>query len=193
MGNFFTSFYVICVIFLFNITCRAEVSFLNEIKNLYQFENWAGSTKTNYVKIIQNWEVDISTYGATNFYSKPYLPNSLIIRQGQYVFQPTNMASRVYVRVVETPNVLEAHKTLMNHFSLCSAIQPFQTGISIGVNIGDHCYAGYPIGSTNSLTFVRNNMFINISSGNPPESVYEIANKIDQQLLEASVKICESD
>ena len=159
----------------------------DDLKELYQFQNWAGSTKTNYVHVIQNWTTDISTYGATNFFINPKFSNGLIIGPGDCFFQPTNMLDSVRLRIVESPSVLDAHIMMMQFFDNCSAKQPFQTGESIGVKLGDHCYAGYPIGTTNSLFFVRNNMFIFISSGEPPESVYDIANKIDQQLLKLSL------
>ena len=168
-----------------NITCRAGDPHLDEIKDLYQFDNWAGSTKTNYLHIVQNWTSDISIYGATNFFNKPYkTSNHLTIGTGIFMFQPTNMLGRVDLRIFEAPSVLDAHKMLMEFFYTCSAIQPFQTGESIGVKLGDHCYAGYPIGFTNSVFFVRNNMFVTITSG---VSVYEIAKKIDEQLLTFSL------
>ena len=164
----------------------ANDPYIDKLKGIYQYATWVDSTKTNYLQQIQNWNPDISLYGATNIeiqeLGKVY-GNS---RVSFYVFQTTNTPYDVYLKITEEPSIHDAHEALMEFFSTCSAIQPFPTGASIGVNLGDHCYTGYPIGATNSVTFVRNNVLIDISSGEPPASVFEIAKKIDQQLLTIS-------
>ena len=167
--------------------CLADDFYLNELKIEYQYDAWAGTTQTNYINLIHNWNFDIFNYGATNNYAQPTLSDDPNFYWGIYILQPTNLLCNVDLRFIEASSILNAHEMLMKHFSGCTATQPFPTGASIGINIGDHCYTGYPIGSTNSISFVRNNMFICISSGDPPESVYEIANKIDQQLLTISL------
>ena len=175
------------VVVISTTICLAHYPFLDDMKELYQYDTWAGVTKTDYLHLVKNWAPDILSYGATNLLANPYISSDQNMRESIYFFQPTNMTSNIDLRILETAGVLDAHEMLMKHFHYCSAIQPFPTGVSIGINIGDHCYTGYPIGSTNSISFVRNNMFVNISSGNPPEPVFEIANKIDQQLLTISL------
>ena len=179
MKKHLTMLFGLCVIT--NTNC-----FSNDwVKELYQFENWAGTVQTNYLRSVQNWKPDISTYGATNFLNNPYVSSDQNLRFGIYSFQLTNAINSVELQITETPSVLETHEMLMNFFDNCAAIQPFPTGASIGVNLGDYCYTGYPIGSTNSIIFVRNNIMINISSEDA-KSTFEVASKIDQQLLSAS-------
>jgi len=164
-----------------NSTSYADDSY---IKKLYQYEQWGGSTQTNYLRLIEDWIPDFPAYGTTNWISL----NREALKRGDlshYAFLASNLTSQVTLRFIETASVIDAHEMLMWFFEHCSAIQPFQTGESIGVFLGDHCYGGYPIGLTNGLFFVRNNMFITITSGS---SVYEIAQKIDQQLLDISIK-----
>ena len=167
-----------------NTICFANDFLLDSIKEIYQYETWSGTTKTNYQKIIKNKPPEFNNFGTTNIAVQNGEISSDGFLESFYIFKTTNMPDDVYLRVYETSSVLDAHEALMFFFNNCSAIQPFQTGKSIGVNLGDHCFAGYPMGATNSLFFVRNNVFIDITSGS---SVYEIANKIDQQLLSSSL------
>jgi hypothetical protein len=164
----------------------ANNAYLDELKELYQFNNWAGSTRTNYLHLIKDWEINFESCGVTNLLTEPLISSEQNMRESIYFFQPTNMVNEIDLRVLETPSVLDAHETMMEFFENCSAWQPFQTGESIGISLGDRCYAGYPIGLTNSVFFVRNNIFVTITSGT---SVYEIAKKIDQQFLTISLKL----
>ena len=162
------------VILAINVTCYADDVYLKE---LYQYEQWVGTIKTNYLRIIKI---------PTIIFNDLNVSEDLTIRSGSYMFQPTNTPFNVHLRVYETPSVLDAHEALIDFFSTCSAIQPFPSGASIGIDLGDHCYTGYPIGETNSVSFVRNNVFVNVSSRKLQSSVYEIAKQIDQHLLSIS-------
>ena len=179
MKKHLTMLFGLCVIT--NTNC-----FSNDwVKELYQFENWAGTVQTNYLRSVQNWKPDILTYGATNLVAEPYISANQNMRFSIYSFQPTNTSTSVELRITETSSILEAQEMLMDYFDNCAAIQPFPTGASIGVTLGDHCYTGYPVGSTNTITFVRNNVMIKVFSGES-KSTFEVASKIDQQLLLAS-------
>jgi len=176
-------FYLLIGLFSICTPCFADDSFLADLKVLYKYKDWAGSSQTNYLRLVQDWTPDVSVCGATNFVEKPYVSNSQGMRLGIYFFQPTNMPCVVELRIAQTESILDAHEMLMRHFGLCAAKQPFPSGASIGVELGDHCYTGYPIGSTTSVTFVRNNMLICVSSGDRKTSIYGVAKTIDQQLL----------
>jgi len=182
--NCFTKCVSTTALFCLTTVCYANNPRFERLKDIYQYDKWVGSVQTNYLHSVQNWMPDFTSYGVTNLLTEPYISSSQNMRESIYFFQATNMLEKIDLRILETSSILDAQEMLMEHFSYCSAIHPFPTGKSIGVNIGDHCYTGYPIGSTNSISFVRNNMFINISS---EASVYDIANKIDQQLLTISL------
>lgn len=155
---FKSCFFIVPILFSECLADEADdfhLSYINGLKDKYQYETWSGIIKTNYIKLITKWEPDFSTYGATNLLSQPSISTNPNFYWGMYLFQPTNLSCNVHLRFIEASNVLNAHEALIEHFGGCTATQPFPTGASIGVNIGDHCYTGYPIGSTNSIFFCK--------------------------------------
>ena len=44
--------YLSAGLFLIGADCFADDSYLDRMKERYQYKNWAGSTKTNYLKFI---------------------------------------------------------------------------------------------------------------------------------------------
>jgi len=78
-----------------NTICFSNDSHLEKLKELYQYESWAGTTKTNYLRVIQNWSPNILTLGVTNLMDNPYIANDNNMRLGIYFFQPTNTTCNI--------------------------------------------------------------------------------------------------
>jgi len=182
-----TSCILVVTFTIISFVSFANDPFENDIKEKYQYQNWGGIAQTNYIRMVKNWEFDFSLYGATNLISKSIEDNDDGIFDSFYTFQPTNMPSQISLRIIETPSIQDAHETLIFFCTTSAAPQPFPLGTLVGLNFGEFCYTGYPTNSTSSITFVRNNVYIQIRA-NDETSVTNIATKVDQQLLSISLK-----
>ena len=76
---------------------------------------------------------------------------------------------------------------MIEFFTFCEALQPFPLGSSRGVDIGDRCYLGHSGDSAiPSLAFVRNNVFVDVSSESGDYSVLRLAERLDSELMARS-------
>ncbi len=174
---------VINIHIFFGLQFSAADDRLEYLKGLYGFTNWAGNTETNYSFYVTNWVPLFSSFGVTNLDSNNEGAWANGLKDSSYLFRPTNAPdAMVDLRVYERESVVSAHNAMMGQFIYCAAVQPFTLGVTNTAKVGDRCYIGYPINACRHIWFVRNNVFISISSDQPDFSVKSIAEDLDSQL-----------
>ncbi len=163
---------------------------LDEMKDWYGFTNWAGQTKTNYVRLATNWVPDLAGLSVTNVLSQDIDTNANGTVSSTSMFQPPNDAPyTILVDAYAELSVTNAQRHMLGYFSGCSW-HPFVEGTSVGVDIGDRCYLGFHTNDTQAY-FVRNNVFVrvDISEGFSTNrySVVGLARALDEQIRKISV------
>lgn len=104
-----------------------------------------------------------------------------------YIWESPDVVSNAegMVRVRGGSSFVEAVRLMMEDFAYSSAFQPFPQPTGVCTNLGDVCYTGYPAGSSGSLKFIRNNIYVFISSSDENWST-NTAFTIDAAILNAS-------
>lgn len=177
--------------------------YIDRAKVRYDYTNWVGTTKTNYVYLATNWVPDLAALSASNCLSariRPYAQGSLF---SLFRFRATNDTSVVVsVRTHAVLSVTNAHESMMIAFSQNNVPHPFVVGEGIGINIGDRCYLG-PGTNDDRVVFVRNNVLVELDADNPDAnydsswrdgshrancySVIGLARVLDEQIRKTSV------
>ncbi|MEI6972746.1 MAG: hypothetical protein WCL44_14665 [bacterium] len=188
---------------------QAYRPYIDLAKVRYDFTNWVGTTKTNYVYLATNWVPDLAALGATSLlYSSthPYSntnPYGYGCLASSFGFRATNDTSIVVS--VETHAVLSvtnAHESMVIAFAQNNVPYLFVVGEGLGVSIGDRCYLG-PGTNDDRVVFVRNNVLVELDADNPDAgydysrrdgshrtncySVIGIARALDEQIRKISV------
>lgn len=157
--------------------------FLDDLKGRYGFTSWVGGTETNYVSLITNWVPAFVRFGVTNLISDQGGVWASGVKDSAYFFHPTNSPNAIVdLRVQVRQGITDAHHAMMEAFGNCSASQPFPLGTANTIKVGDRCYLGYPTNVYNHVFFVRNNVFISVSSDQTNCSVEVIAVCLDNEL-----------
>lgn len=158
------------------------------VTGIYGFTNWAGTTVTNYSRTVTNWIPDFSVVGETNVAAPYQSPWTNGEKNATYLVHPDANPTETWdVRVRERGSVAEAHMAMMQDFAMSMARQPFPSGISNGVSLGDVCYLGYPATAQTAVVFSRNNILLVISTDPTGGSVTNLAAALDQQILGLSL------
>ena len=161
--------------------------FSDHLNISYDFTNWVGKTEINYSCLVTNWVPQFSAFATTNLIAKEEGIWINRLKDSDYFFHPTGGSdATVSIRIKERPSVADAHMAMMETFGNCSAIQPSPLGTTKTLKIGDRCYLGYPEKAFSHIFFVRNNVFISISSNRTNCPVNTIAADLDDQLLSLS-------
>lgn len=164
------------------------VDFFDDLKIRYGFADWSGNTETNYSRLVTDWVPTFTMFGVTNLISNQEGAIVNGIKNSAYFFHPTNAPSAIIdLRISEQQSVIGAHNMMMETFSNCSAIQPFSLGTTNTVKVGDRCYLGYPTNSYSQIYFVRNNVFVSISTAQSNCPVQIIADDLDNDLKTKSM------
>jgi len=178
----------ICVIIGFSGFGKSQDSSrLAHIKTQYNFTNWVGTTKTNYTFLATNWVPNFSSIGITNFILRDEGVWTNNRKESVYLFHPTsNLNVIIDCRIYEREGVTNAQDAMMEDFATCAAIQPFPSGASNGVNVGDRCYLGYPTNVNADIVFSRNNVFVTVLVDATNYSIKSIAEEMDNQIKNIS-------
>ena len=153
------------------------------IKLTYNFNDWAGNTKTNYQKTVSDFQPNFGDIGLTSI----RFSDNDIVQDGvdrRYIVSASTQTDEVVdVRISTRNSIIAAQNSMMDFFSLCSAIQPFPSGDALSVSVGDRCYLGYPTNTVSSIAFVRNTVFVNVDIRGTTNSVLPVAVWLDSLIL----------
>lgn len=153
------------------------------IKEAYKFNRWAGTTKTNYQKAVSDFQPKLSEIGLSSvrFKDSEIVPNGMNRR---YIVSPPAQTNEVVdIRISCRNSIAAAQNSMMDFFSMCSAIQPFPSGDALSISVGDRCYLGYPTNTVTSIAFVRNTVFVDVTSRGTTNSVLPIATWLDNLIM----------
>lgn len=168
---------------LFFVPVLAD-EFLDKAKQTYDFDNWSG--KDGKLKQGLNLKaVDLSPFTVAS-------ERNRLFTSGQFVFRyaTTEGAAKqvfeVSLRVLDS--VAEAQEELIGFLSTCTGKLP--KGDSMGLEVGDVCFAAKDGDCYRRIVFVRNNIFLSLSlmpaaksaEAQIPPDISEIAGKIDAQI-----------
>jgi len=161
-------------------------SHVDAAKQLYEYDQWVGITKTNYTHTLTTFVPDFFGSG----YSTNHPPIVDDVEGGglSYIYTINNILNNeIYnIRIDLRNDVVSTHSFLMWLFAYSSAWQPFPLGETKSVYLGDRCYIGHPTNFTKNITFVRNNIYVRLSSNNSTNSVLPFATWLDNKILEMS-------
>ncbi|HOJ78531.1 MAG TPA: hypothetical protein PLZ08_11390 [Bacillota bacterium] len=154
-------------------------SFLDSLKNKYNYNNWAGKTipyegRLNSIFVPnEKWFNDYIL--VKSWYNTD---KNLSFNHLTQVYQHVNdNNNEIWVDIKSFKDVMAAHEYLITYFSKCNAIQPFPEA-----NIGDVGFTGY--GEDENVIFCRLNFCVDINNrGETESSVMEIAKIIDEQII----------
>ena len=149
----------------------------------YHADDWCGKSRVCYSCLVKEWpeqlpapmqavsheRMDFASYKKELF----FLADS----------ENSNRVSRLEVHLAKS--VKAAHRSMLTYFSTCAAPQPFPEATEQTGRVGDRCYFGF--GETwTSVMFVRNNVFVVLSSSGASFSVRKEAEVIDKEILRLS-------
>jgi len=157
-------------------------------KSKYDFDQWAGTTKTNYLNSVLNFQPNLTEIGFSHF---RFNDNDVVANgiDRRYIVSTSPQTDEVLdIRISSRNNVINAQNSMMDFFSTCSAKQPFPSGDLLSVPIGDKCYLGYPTNTVSSIMFVRNTVFIDVTLRGTTNSVLPIAVWLDNSIFKLSLK-----
>ena len=176
---------IIFSVFFMPLGIIAE-DFIEDLKEVYNFEQWVGTTKTNYQNTVSDFQPNFNEITFTPL----YLNNCEILQNGvnrrYFAAHTTQTNMFLDVRILCRNNVVDAQNAMMEFFSLCSAIQPFPSGETMSVSVGDRCYLGCETNSIPSISFVRNTVFVHMSIDGVTNSVLPIAVWLDNLIMDSS-------
>ncbi|MDK1032655.1 MAG: hypothetical protein QGD94_11650, partial [Planctomycetia bacterium] len=163
---------------------------ISAVKQPYDFNKWAGKTKVAYARLASmGADIDLSDLpGVTMVREDPIerRPDDSLSRT--YIFRPAGnergKGGQIVVRLMKGKKVMDAHTALLNMLLGC-AFGPLPRGETKGLEVGDICFTGLNRVAS-SATFVRNNVLVDISSGDFNYDIRRIANFIDKAILKAS-------
>ena len=156
------------------------------LKPVYNFDQWAGTTKTNYQKTVSDFQPNFEEIGFTQSLSSDNEVTGGENYRRYRVTKPTETDIILDVRISCRNTVVSAHEAMLEFFTNCAAPQPFPSGDYL--SLGDKCYIGYtPTNAPTFITFARNTVCISVSyDGGVTNSVFPIAVWLDNSILKLS-------
>ena len=158
---------------------------LSSVKELYGYSEWEGQTKEHYEQIVTNWVPDLGSMGITNFdvvADREDRTNSFSQKYTLINLYPSE-APTVSVRLIvhECLDVTNAELALLSELITQSPVPSYVLGSSIGLDLGDRCYAPSSGGVSERVVLVRNNVCLSLEAFR--YSVLRLAEKLDCELL----------
>ena len=165
------------------LCCRGGMS--KKMSAVYGFEEWR--PRRSYDAVATNWWRSglLSGIAGANVATNAFAVRPLHL---DIVWEGDGQIGEGSIRIVETSGFSAAVDAMMQSFSRCSAVQPFPRAQGSIASIGDVCFTSFPQGSSNSLDFVRNNVYVSIDSDNAAVSC-GIAASVDSAILDASTNV----
>lgn len=162
---------------------------LDRAKQTYGFDKWPGKDGTLKQGLALK-KLDLSPYEIASVRNRLRTSGEVIFRYRMK--GGTKHVFEVSLRVLDTVAVAQEH--LLKYLSTCTMTVP--NGSTLGLAVGDICFAAKSDGAFRAIAFVRNNVFIRITlmakpagEGEILPDISDIANKIDAAIKsEAEVK-----
>jgi len=167
---------LLSMVFVSSVLLFGDDEFLERVKETYGFNEWEG--KDGALKQgIPLKKMDFSPHKIVS--ERHTLPTSGIVtlrygRDKRVIFE-------VSVKVCDS--VIGAQKELLKFLATCTLRVP--TGESLGLDVGDVCYAAKENGIFRTITFVRNNIFVRVHlvrMEETPPDISEVASRIDERI-----------
>ena len=180
---FITAFSLVALVVFACAESRIDMA-----KQLYGYDQWVGTTKTNYAHTVTSFIPDFNGSG----YSTNHPPIINDVTGGGYYYICTLKNNSLQDEIIDVTidirnDINTIHSFLMESFAYNAAIQPFPLGETMSVFVGDRCYLGYPTNSTRSISFVRNNVYVDLGVSGSTNSVLPIATWLDNWILNQSL------
>ena len=188
MKNIKTKGYIVVFSFVTLVVYACAESRIDIAKQLYGYDQWVGTTKTNYTRIVTSFIPDFTGSG----YSTNHPPIIDDVKEGGFYCLLTLKNNTSHDEIIDVTidirnDIHTIHSYLMESFAYSAAIQPFPLGETMSVYLGDRCYLGYPTNSTSNISFVRNNVYVDVNANGTTNSVLSISTWLDNWILNQSL------
>ncbi|MBR1608059.1 MAG: hypothetical protein IJ678_00410 [Kiritimatiellae bacterium] len=170
-------FYAACVVAETPVTGPG-----NDVSALYSTNEW--SVAEYQVSVPGNSALSLADIGYTNLTSATLALS--ICENGDFLVKKIGEGEpfRIRIGLGAAPDAAKA--LMLSHFADCAALQPFPRLHPDSSPLGDIAFRGWGRGTTNSVCFVRNNVFVQVDSFDPEASVLPLAEWVDARILDAS-------